>query len=161
MENAKKGAIALAVTISVITAGGIVVKNAQASTTGNRSSAIQAIVDKFHLNQSDVDKTLQEFRVQRQQTRLQEISNSLDKAVKDGVITSAQKKLILQKHEQKIQERMKDIGQMRQNRGKHGAEMQEWMAKNNIDHEKLSQYLKPSFAGQHKGYGKGYRNSAR
>ncbi len=155
MKNSKKSAIALALVIGVLTAGGVAIKSAQASTNKTNPPFVQAMIDKFHLNQSDVDKLREEWRAKRQAERAKETSSALDKAVKDGVITESQKKLIVEKQAKERDEHLKEEGP-RMSKGSQGKEMREWMEQNGIDFQKLSSYLRPANRGN--GMGRGMMN---
>src|SRR5947209_2009591 len=69
------------------------------TSTGSNSLAAK-IAAAFHLNQSDVQKVIDQNRDDRQAQMEQNYETHLSQAVTDGKITSAQKELILAKHKE-------------------------------------------------------------
>jgi len=129
---------------ALVLAGVIGVKSVKAVETKNpESPLIQAIVNKFNLNQSEVDNTINEVRQEKQKERQAQMESNLSKAVSDGVITESQKQAILEKHQE-----------MQANQTKNREEMEKWMTDNNLDFSKLSQYqIGLGFGGRGSGFG--------
>lgn len=131
---------------ALVLAGVIGVKSVKATenTNAKSNSMIQTLVKKFNLNQNEVDSAINEVRQERQEQRQTEWENNLNKAVSDGVITEAQKEAILNKHQE-----------MQTQQTKNREEMQKWMADNNLDFSKLSQYgINMGFGGRKTGFGR-------
>lgn len=99
------------------------------STTTNTPTLLQKIIDKFGLNQTEVDQVVADYRNQRRQQMQAQYEERLNQAVADGKITEKQKQLILEKHNQ-LQSQWNAQLQQRQ---QHYAEMQAWAKENNID----------------------------
>lgn len=90
--------IASTVALGGVAGSGIV----SAATPGNgspsgQSNLVDAIASKFNLNKSDVQAVFDQNRQNREAERQQKFEARLDRAVKDGKITSAQKDQILAK----------------------------------------------------------------
>ncbi len=104
---------------------------------------ISRIAQKFNLRESDVEAVFEAVRDEKHEEMKSQRAERLTQAVKDGVITEAQKNALIAKMDE-------HIGEKRANR----AEMQKWFADNNIDETKLRDYLRP--AGKGDGQGRGY-----
>ncbi|MFA6183960.1 MAG: hypothetical protein WC682_02555 [Parcubacteria group bacterium] len=87
-------AVALAILMGV---GAYGIGNIYASEDNDPKSIVEKIADKFNLSKDDVQKVFDEdrsVRVKEMETRFE---NMLNKAVSDGKLTEAQKKIILDK----------------------------------------------------------------
>jgi hypothetical protein len=80
---------------------GVVAASAQSPTGTPLSGLAQAIASKFHLNQNDIQSTINDWHTQQksqmQQRMQQRLSDKLDQLVKDNKITASQKQAILDK----------------------------------------------------------------
>lgn len=77
---------------------GIVSASASGSSQpGKPPSLADQIASRFHLNKNDVQTVISQNRAEHQAERQQKFENRLDRAVKDGKITSTQKTEILAK----------------------------------------------------------------
>lgn len=93
---------------------------------------ITKIAEKFNLKETDVEAVFEAVRDERQEEMKSQRTDRLNQAVKDGVVTEAQKTTLLTKMEE-------HIGERRENR----EEMQKWFTDNGIDELKLRDYLRP------------------
>jgi hypothetical protein len=91
---------------------------------------IQKIIEKFKLNPSEVQKVIDEERQERERQRLSLLEEKLNQAVKDGVISEEQKRVLLERWQKRWQERW----QIRE-------EERKWFEENKIDWQKLRPYL--------------------
>ncbi len=107
-------------------------------------SLITKIAQKFNLKESDVEAVFEAVRDERQEEMKSQRAEKLSQAVRDGVITEAQKQTLLAKMEE-------HIGERRENR----EEMQNWYKSEGIDETKLREYLRPE--GKGNGEGRGMR----
>lgn len=104
-------------------------------------SLVTKIAQKFNLKETDVEAVFEAVRDEKQEEMKSQRVKRLDQAVKDGVITEAQKTAILTKMEEHDEER-----------GKKKEEMQKWFADNGIDESKLRDYLRPEGRGEGRGF---------
>ena len=101
-----------------------------------RDTLITRISQRFNLNKSDVEAVFDAIHDERRSEINAKRAERLSQAVKDGVITEAQKNALLAK--------MEDRAGKRHERAE---EMQKWFSDQGIDHAKLRSYL---------GFGKGH-----
>ncbi len=113
------GAIGYSTTIAVV----------RADTTSNHPM-IQALAERFGLNEDEVEEALDEIRADHFAKMQQAHEDRLNQAVEDGVITEDQKSALMEKHEEMAQER-------EQNRD----EMRTWFEEQGIDEEALHEYM--------------------
>ena len=66
-------------------------------TNSPHATLVQHIAEKFNLNKDDVQKVFDEERANRESAQQTKFASRLDQYAKDGKITDAQKKLILDK----------------------------------------------------------------
>ncbi len=94
----KKLLIIPALTVATII-GAVSVRtvSAESSTKFGPDSLIQKLVTKFNLNESEVRSVFESEKAERQTAMEQRFTETLDQSVKDGKLTEAQKKLILDK----------------------------------------------------------------
>ena len=145
----------LAIAVVSVTAGfGI---DRALATNGSNSTLVQAIAQKFNLNQSDVQAVFDQHR-QDQQTQHQErIKTRLDQAVTAGKITTDQETLILNKFQEIASGRaafMTSLQGMTPTDRKAALEtarqdLLDWAKTNTID----PQYLFGGFGGERMGMG--------
>lgn len=90
---------------------------------------IEKLIERFNLNKDEVKKTIEDYKTERQNQRRKQIEERLNKAVKDGVITEAQKEALLKKMEE----------WQNQNRNQR-EEMRKWLEDSGIDFKKLAPY---------------------
>jgi len=157
MKKISQKIIIPAALIAAIGGGVIAAKPVLAGYSEERhNSMVQRLVETFGLNEAEVEAVFAEARQEQQQERQAAFIAQLDKAVANGELTSAQKELILVKHEEMrankdskstdwhelSPEERRD--QMQAKR----AELETWATENGVD-------LK--YFGQHQGEGKGPR----
>lgn len=106
-------------------------------------SLITKIAQKFNLKEADVEAVFESVRDERQEEMKANRQEKLSQAVKDGVITEAQKNTLLAKMEEHFGERPAQ--------GRDREEMQNWFKAQGIDETKLREYMRP--------VGKGYGES--
>lgn len=99
------------------------------SSTSTAPTLLDKIVEKFGLNQTEVEQVVTDYRNERRGQMQAQYEERLNQAVTDGKITEEQKKLILEKHNQ-LQSQWDSESQQRQ---QHREEMQTWAEENNID----------------------------
>lgn len=105
---------------------------------------ISRIAQKFNLKAADVEAVFEAVRDEKQDEMKAKREEKLSQAVKDGVITEAQKTTLLAKMEE-------HMGERQQNR----EEMQSWFREQGIDETKLRDYLRPEGKGEGRGMGMG------
>lgn len=103
---------------------------AHADDSGTYTSIVQRLAQRFNLNESDVQQVFDQARTEHQAQMQQNFSDRLEKAVTDGVITEDQKNVLMQKFEEKQNEK-------EQNR----QDMQNWLKDQGIDMTKLGSYI--------------------
>ncbi len=142
--------------ISVLSGGLVVATNAFAQTPANGqngvSSLIQEIADKFHLNKDDVQSVFTQHQKEMQTQREANYENYLQNLVDTGKITSSQKQLILDKHNELLSQMQSDKQNLKtmtpaQRRAQMQSNMQDlknWASQNNIP----LQYLRPFGPGK-------------
>ncbi len=99
-----------------------------AQTTG-RNGLMDRIVERFNLNEDEVDATIEEYRNEKREQNWSDREAKLQQAVEDGVITAEQKQMLINKHQEMWEER-----------GQHREEMQKWMEESGINFEALREY---------------------
>lgn len=119
---------------------------------------IQKIIDRFGLNQDEVQVVLDEAKEEHRAEMEQKKEEYLNQAVADGTITEEQKQLLQQKHEemQANREAWRNLSreERREQMQAHHEEMQSWAEENGIDLEELMP-LKGRFGegrGMHRGW---------
>ena len=90
---------------------------------------VQNLVERFGLNEKEVQTFFDEQREERQQLRWQNREEKLNRAVEDGVITAEQMEAFQAKHQE-----------METNRKQHREEMKTWFEQQGIDVEALREY---------------------
>ena len=134
--------LALGVIVSVGYFGGSYVM--AGDTNPMHDSLITKIAQRFNLKEADVEAVFESVRDERQEEMKANRQEKLSQAVKDGVITEAQKTTLLAKMEE-------HIGERRENR----EEMQNWFKSQGIDETKLREYMRPVGKGNGEGRGMG------
>jgi|SRR3989344_5415013 len=114
---------------TLIVAGAFAVNTVKADEVTDFPPFIEKLVERFNLNESDVQTFFDEQRVEHHQAMLQNREERLNQAVSDGVITEAQKEALTNKWEE-----------MQQERQLHREEMQKWFEEQGIDTEVLREY---------------------
>lgn len=107
-------------------------------------SLITKIAQRFNLKEADVEAVFEAVRDEKREEMKVNREEKLTLAVKDGVITEAQKNTLLAKMEE-------HIGERRENR----EEMQNWFKSQGIDESKLREYMRPVGKGNGEGRGMG------
>lgn len=113
-------------------------------TPGNREGLIEMLSAKFNLDENEVEKTLDEYRLAYQAERQVEmkirLEERLNQAIVDGKITEEQKNLLLEKREEmqsKISQDVEGWSEDREARHEkmesYREEMKEWAESNGID----------------------------
>ena len=102
----------------------------------------QKLAEKLNLSQDQVLSAFDSIREEKQAERQAQVSENLDKAVADSVITTEQKQEILTKQEE-FQNKQQALMQ----------ERQDWLENNGIDEDKLADYEVGLGFGRHHGHG--------
>ena len=134
--------LALGVIVSVGYFGGSYVM--AGDTNPMHDSLITKIAQRFNLKETDVEAVFEAVRDEKREEMKVNREEKLTLAVKDGVITEAQKTTLLAKMEE-------HIGERRENR----EEMQNWFKSQGIDETKLREYMRPVGKGNGEGRGMG------
>ena len=114
---------------ALVATGLLATKAVRADDAVNYPPFVEKLVERFNLNESDVQTFFDEQRVEHHQAMLQNREERLNQAVSDGVITEEQKEALLNKWEE-----------MQQEREQHREEMQKWFEEQGIDAEALREY---------------------
>jgi hypothetical protein len=143
----KKLTTYLGLALAVLIIGGAGLAYAQyGAGAGGGEDLANKLVEKFGLDQSEVDQVVAEFRQERKaqkQTRGQE---RLEQMVENGDITAEQKEMIEQKREgHRAEMENLSLEERRDQRDEHRAEMREYMEENGID-------CQGSGEGMHRGW---------
>lgn len=119
MKNMKRKLVISVIAVAVIAGSTLGVPRVSAAPNAQApETIIEAFAKKFGLKVSDVESVFESEQTKRQKERLALFEERLTAAVKDGKLTEAQKKYILEKHTQRQKERQ---------------EFQQWIRENNID----------------------------
>lgn len=135
----KKIAVSALSLAAVLTLVGVGISKADFNGKGGPdNSLIQALVEKFNLNQSDVEDVFNQHQEEMRKEGQARSEERLNQAVTDGKLTEEQKNLILQKREEMRNEDHEDISNLsfeerRQLREEHREEMENWAEDNGID----------------------------
>lgn len=89
---------------------------------------VSTLAKKLGISEDKLNKAFESMRSDRQKEMQAAFEKRLDQAVKDGKITEAQKKLILEKHEE-LKKQNQENWQNRQNKR---AELEKWASDNGI-----------------------------
>jgi hypothetical protein len=120
--------------LAAVTGLGVLgVTSVKADEARPNSPIIETLIEKFNLDQDEVNTALDEVRQERQGQMQQNREERLNQAVSDGVITEEQKELIQTKWQEMFSQR-------EQERQAHQEEMQAWFEENGIDHDALMGY---------------------
>lgn len=135
------------------------------ATEGNGvPSLIQRLIDRFDLNQDEVESVISEYKQERHQAMEQKHAELLDQAVSDGKITEEQKQELEEIHENWIAEKdtWTDLTpeERRSKAQSHRDEMQAWAEENGIDLSDIMPFgqgrgghMKGMGRGMHGGFG--------
>lgn len=108
-----------------------------AQTNNNHPSFIEQLAQKLGIEQSTVQRAVDEIKQDNKSQVQTRFNDTLDQAVKDGEITEAQKQLILQKRQelQNTKANFKDMTpeQRRQAMQNQKQQLDDWAKQNNID----------------------------
>jgi len=137
----KKKIIVPVLALALVAGGGFVATKVWASNNGNGTSMAKGLAEKLGIEESKVTTAMTEVRDEEQQTRL---SENLDKAVSEGVITADQKQKVIDKQNE-ITEKQKALNE----------EMKTWASDNGIDITELQKYLTGFGNGEKNGRGLG------
>lgn len=118
-------------------------KSSQTESQSKFPTVIQRMIDKFKLNSGEVEKVVEEVQTERQQEMRARREARLEEVVKAGIITSEQKKNLLDKEDEWQQKQ----GQLMEERRK-------WMMESGLDFQKLAPYMM-GFGGR--GFSRGFR----
>lgn len=134
MIYTNKKTLAIVLTLGVIASVGYfgTTQVLASGTNPMYQNLISRIAQKFNLNESDVEAVFNAVKDERLDDMKKAREEKLSQAVKDGVITEAQKALLLAKFGEHIKER-----------GLKKEDMQKWFRDNGIDEVKLQNYLRP------------------
>lgn len=106
-----------------------------------RASLIQKLADKFGLKKEDVQSVFDQHRTEMQAAMQAKFTAQLDQYEKDGKITEAQKKLILEKHKEIQAQRQSEIQNLQNKTPEERraamearrAQLEKWAQDNGID----------------------------
>lgn len=142
MIYTNKKTLAIVLALGVIASVGYFGTNAVLADDYNpiHTSLVSKIAQKFNLKEADVEAVFEAVRDEKQEEMKSQREEKLSQAVKDGVLTEAQKATLLSKMEE-------HIGERRENR----EEMQNWYKNEGIDETKLREYMKPEGKGMGEG----------
>lgn len=157
MKSKKYLILGLIAGIILIGGSFILVDKAMAENNRPHDSIVQRLVERFGLNQDEVESVFEQEHQERQQQMTALREEKLNQAMTAGVITAEQKQALLDKQNQWREENQ---GQEPGERQNHQQEMQTWMAENGIDHEALSEYMGGFGPGGPKGRPVGHRGEA-
>lgn len=134
-----KKTLAVVLALGVIASVGYFGVNQVSAADNNpmHQNLISKIAQKFNLKESDVEAVFDAVRDEKRDEMKKSREEKLTQAVKDGVITEAQKTLLLSKFDEHLEER-----------GEKREEMQKWFSDNGIDQTKLRDYLRPIGRGR-------------
>lgn len=108
---------------------------------GPMRRGFQAFIERFNLNEDEVNEFMQEQREEREQYRTQHINDKLADAVAEGKITEAQKEALLEKmaehHSQADELRQQSREEHREQMESHREEFKAWAESQGIDLEEL------------------------
>jgi hypothetical protein len=135
--NNKFVSLLLAVTAGTAAFVGISYLNvAQAEPNTSFPPLVQRLVDRFNLNENEVNTVMNEFRSENQQQMQNRLEDKLDEGVQAGDITKEQKQLILEKHKTMQLERNNNINLSQEDRRQemleNREELQKWADENGI-----------------------------
>lgn len=126
---------------------------------GDHKSEFAAVIaQKFGLNQSEVEETIEQYHAEEREAREQEMesrmSQRLEKAVAEGRLTESQMSAILEKQDE-MHERLQEIRDQdlsaedkRELRADIHEEMEEWAAEQGIDFDVFLRFGR-RFVGPH------------
>lgn len=154
----------LALTVFTI-AGAVAIDNASAHGFGGgegRGGFIEALSEKFNLNQDEVDTFLEEQKAARQEERKGEREEQLNQLVSEGKLTEDQKAALITKMEENQAEREANREEFQNmtreerqvERQEHREEMDQWFEEQGIDKDELD-------LGRGEGRGHGGRGGGR
>ena len=134
----------LIIALALVLLGGIgitAVKADAQGVQGNHETIIQKLVERFGLNQQEVESVFDEVREERHAQMQAKYEEKLDALVQEGKITEEQKEAIIAKHEEMRAEKQENFGfwkdlepeERRAKMEEHRAEMQAWADEKGID----------------------------
>lgn len=143
--------LVLPATAAAIVAGAGVIGTRTVMAQGvrdNQLPIIERLAARFGLDQTEVGQVFEEVRTERQAQRQAEIETRLQEAVDNGQITTEQKQLILDKHQEMgqfqrgQQGNWKELspGERQAQAEQHRAEIETWCQENGIDVELFHQF---------------------
>lgn len=118
-------------------------------------SLIQALIDKFKLNKTEVETVITEERTTRQNERKAQMEEKLNQAVKDGKINEEVKNAVLKMINEHQAERAALNETMRNKIDEHRSEMQQLEEKYGIDLQEILGYGGGYGMGEGRGMGRG------
>ena len=132
------GLAAVAAMVGVTTA---LARPTLAEESGNFPTIIQKLVERFGLDQGEVEEVFERDREERHAQMQARYEERLNQAVEDGQITQEQKEAILAKREQMRSECEVESGlsqeEREQNREEHHEEMEAWAEQNGLEMSQL------------------------
>lgn len=137
----KKKIIIPVLALALVAGGAFAATKVWASNNGNGISMAKGLAEKLGIEESKVTNAMTEVQTEEQQSRL---SESLDKAVSEEVITTEQKQKVIDKQNE-ITEKQKALNE----------EMKTWASDNGIDITELQKYLTGFGNGEKNGRGPG------
>jgi hypothetical protein len=150
----KKQTLAIVLALGVIASVGYFGGSYVMAGDTNRmhDSLITKIAQKFNLKEADVEAVFESVRDERQEEMKANRQEKLYQAVKDGVISEAQKQSLLLKMEEHFGEGRVSASS---SRDKNRSEMQNWFKAQGIDETKLREYMRPVGKGMREGRQRG------
>ena len=141
----KKLLIIPVVVLTLFTFSTLATNKISAEEESSTHPIIQKLVDKFNLNQDEVEAVFEENRQERQTQRQADHQAKLDQAVEAGILTEDQKNTLLEKQSEFQGERgqFKDLSQEERQKERQSRQdqMQSWAEENGIDLEALHEFL--------------------
>ena len=126
----KKLIVPILLIAALVYAGAAGLKSVKAEDIGSYPPIVQKLAQKFNLKEEDVKTAFDEERQDRRQ-EMQNLRNErLSQAVKNGIITDAQKQALINKE-----------NELRTKREQERSELEKWYSDQGIDRSKLAPYM--------------------
>lgn len=154
----KKKLLILTVALGALAFTGLfVANNIRAEDAGSYPPIVQKLVERFGLDEAEVQGVFDEAKEERKQEMQTQIENKLDQAVADGELTEEQKQALIDKkaemHDLKDELRDLDPDERRAVMQEHHDEFKAWLEEQGID---LTGEFSHFGGGYKGGFGHGY-----